>query len=980
MGQNKLPALDRVLQHLAFLRIFLPLVVLSVMAIGAVAYLGEQTLESRQHQRALFMARIVDRYLDQATRTLDAVARVAEVTPSQNLDFIHGILEAYGYFDTFYYLDVSSKIGLSVPSDPRYLGLDMSNLPYFKQIGERKNLIISRPFISLRTGNPTVYLVRQLSRGGQVVGELNLGSLQDEITRGKGAPDQGVVFILDQFGMLLAHPSFNLVKQQTNQGYLEIFRRGLGGDATLVYGYAGTMVLGSATRVQRTGWVVVDQVSLSAAFGSYAWALGLTLLVLLVIWLTLTWNLRRQLQRHVVIPLVQLSRGIGALANGEFSRGKALASVPAAFAESTALAKDFQNMSDALEARQAALQESEKRYRSLFERVPVALFRSTPAGQYLNVNRAYVRMLGYPDREALLRVNTADLYLNPEDRERWRAIAERDGIVRDFAMQLKQLDGTAIWVRNTSRAVRDSEGLALFYEGSLEDITERKQAEESIRKLSQAIEQSPVSIIITDVAGKIEFINAKFTQLTGYTHSEVIGQRPSILKSGETPTEEYSRLWKTISSGGVWQGEFHNRNKNGELFWEQATIAPIRNADNVITHFVAVKEDITERKKLEEQLRQTRKMEAVGQLAGGVAHDFNNMLGVIIGYAELALNKADLNGSLRKNLQGILTAAHRSSEITRQLLAFARKQTIAPKILDLNKTVDEMLKLLRRLIGEDIDLAWLPGAKLWPVKMDPSQIDQILANLCVNARDAITGVGWISIETQKVVFDSAYCAEHRGFSPGEYVMLAVSDNGSGMDKPSMDKIFEPFFTTKGIGRGTGLGLSTVYGIVKQNAGFINVYSEPEHGSTFKVYFPRHTDIADQESKAGPVPRILNGHETILVVEDEIEYLRMAKLMLESYGYQVLAASSPGDALLAAKTHSGRIHLLLTDLIMPEMNGRDLSKEMSSLCPDIICLFMSGYTDHVIVEHNVLDKGLHFIQKPFSMQNLGGKVREVLDAG
>ena len=424
-------------------------------------------------------------------------------------------------------------------------------------------------------------------------------------------------------------------------------------------------------------------------------------------------------------------------------------------------------------------------------------------------------------------------------------------------------------------------------------------------------------------------------------------------------------------------GRVPQSQKNGELFWEQATIAPVRNADNVITHYVAVKEDISERKKLEAQLRQSQKMEAVGRLAGGVAHDFNNMLGVIIGHAELALGKTALDDSLHNHLAGILEAGLRSTEITRQLLAFARKQTIAPKILDLNATVEGMLKLLRRLIGEDIDLAWLPGATLWPVKMDPSQIDQILANLCVNARDAIEGVGKITIETHKADFDDAYCVEHRGFHPGEYVMLAVSDNGSGMDKATRDNIFEPFFTTKGVGKGTGLGLATVYGIVKQNEGFINVYSEPEHGSTFKIYLPRHAGLSGQEPKAGPEPQDLSGHETILVVEDEILNLQLVELMLETYGYQVLAASSPGEALLAAKKHTGRIHLLLTDLIMPEMNGRDLTKEMTALYPDIRCVFMSGYTGDVIVHHGVLDEGVDFIQKPFSKQALAVKLREVL---
>ncbi|OQX16120.1 MAG: hypothetical protein BWK76_11965 [Desulfobulbaceae bacterium A2] len=979
MPQKKSPALDRVLRRLALLRMFLPLVALSVMAIGGVGYLSEQTLEREQLQKAQFMARVVDRYLDQAARTLDAVARVAEAAPSESLAVMQGTREAYGYFDTFYSLDASDKISLLAPHDPRYLGLDMSNLSHFEQTEEKQNLIISRPFISLRTGKPTVYLVRQLTLGGRMVGELNLGSLQDEITHGKGAQGQGVIFILDQYGMLLAHPSSDLVRQQTNQGYLDIFRRGRGGDATLIYEYAGAMVLGSAARVERAGWVVVDQVPLSVALSSYAWTLGLTLLASLVIWLALTWNLRRQLQRQVVTPLVQLSRGIGALANGDFNRGKALASIPVAFAELFALAKDFQHMSDALEARQTALQESEERYRSLFERMPVALYRSTPAGQCLDVNLAYVRMLGYPDREALVQVNAADLYLDTEDRERWRAVAERNGIVRDFIMQLQRHDGTAIWVRNTSRAVRDSAGQVLYYEGSMEDITERQQAEAAIRKLSQAIEQSPVSIVITDVTGRIEFVNAKFTQITGYSAAEALGQNPRILKTGETTTEEYRQLWKTIGSGGVWQGVFHNRKKNGELFWEHATIAPVRNAGNVITHYVAVKEDITERKKLEEQFRQTQKMEAIGQLAGGVAHDFNNMLGVIIGHAELALETAAADDSLRGSIEAILAAALRSMEITRQLLAFARKQTIAPKILDLNKTVEGMLKLLGRLIGEDIDLVWLPGPNLRPVCMDPSQIDQILANLCVNARDAIAGVGKVTIETQEVDFDSAYCAEHEEFSPGEYVMLAVSDNGSGMDKRTLDKIFEPFFTTKGLGKGTGLGLATVYGIVKQNGGFINAYSEPGHGATFNMYLPRHTVKTEHirdENPLAPPPR---GDDTILLVEDESAVLKMVQLMLETFGYSVLASSSPREAMRIASEKLGEIDLLITDVVMPEMTGRDLAEKLTSLYPELKCLFMSGYTNNAVAHQGVLEEGVNFIQKPFSNRELAAKVREVLDS-
>ena len=371
-------------------------------------------------------------------------------------------------------------------------------------------------------------------------------------------------------------------------------------------------------------------------------------------------------------------------------------------------------------------------------------------------------------------------------------------------------------------------------------------------------------------------------------------------------------------------------------------------------------------------------MESIGRLAGGVAHDFNNMLGVIIGNTDIALTEVDSNLPLYKRLHDIRKAAERSAALAYQLLAFARKQTIAPKVLDLNEIVAGMIKMLRVMIGERIDLDWLPADGLWPARIDPSQVEQILANLCVNARDAISDIGKIIIETKNMTFDDAYCSYHPEFSPGDFVMLAVSDNGSGMDKKTLDKIFEPFFTTKEMGRGTGLGLAMVYGIVKQNAGFINVYSEPGMGTTIKLYLPRQTAKIDWVPQQGQSDHIAIGHETILLVEDEPIILRMAGQMLERFGYRVVAVSKPGEAVSAAKEHKGKIHLLITDVIMPEMNGPALAKNVSSFFPGIKCLFMSGYTANVIAHHGVLDKGVNFIQKPFSMQALVSKVREVLD--
>jgi signal transduction histidine kinase len=385
-----------------------------------------------------------------------------------------------------------------------------------------------------------------------------------------------------------------------------------------------------------------------------------------------------------------------------------------------------------------------------------------------------------------------------------------------------------------------------------------------------------------------------------------------------------------------------------------------------------------ERQKLQDQVIQAQKMESVGRLAGGIAHDSNNMLGVILGFAEMTLSKLDPTHPVYANIKQIQTAAQHSAALTQQLLAFARRQPASPKVLDLNDTMAGMLKILQRLIGEDIELVWKPGAGLWPVKMDPSQVDQILANLCVNARDAIAGAGRVVIETDNVVFDAASCRELEGPTPGEYVRLSVRDNGCGMDKETLTHLFEPFFTTKGVGKGTGLGLATVYGIVKQNEGHISVQSEPNHGATFEIYLPRHSAGAEQDRTAVPEVSAAHDQETVLLVEDEPQLMNLTRMMLESLGYQVLSAVTPGEAIRLAQEHAGEIHLLMTDFVMPEMNGKDLSEEIQKRHPQVKSLFMSGYTTDAIGTKGFLEEGVHFLQKPYSSNELAVKVREVLD--
>ncbi|MEW5957487.1 MAG: PAS domain S-box protein [Chloroflexota bacterium] len=501
------------------------------------------------------------------------------------------------------------------------------------------------------------------------------------------------------------------------------------------------------------------------------------------------------------------------------------------------------------------------------------------------------------------------------------------------------------------------------------------------QRLSAAIEQAGESVIITDIEGAIIYVNPTFERVSGYSWAEAIGQNPQFLKSSQHDAAFYEELWSTISAGQVWHGRLINKKKDGTLYTEEATITPVRDESGALINYVSVQRDVTRELQLEEQYRQAQKMEAIGRLSGGVAHDFNNLLVVINGYSELLLDHfLDAASPVRKYIQEIKKAGERASGLTRQLLAFSRQQVLQLETLELNEVVTNTEQMLQRLIGEDIDLTTKLEPALGQVKADAGQIEQIILNLAVNARDAMPRGGKLTIETANVELDTGYAGQHAGAEPDPYVMLAVSDTGIGMDAATQARIFEPFFTTKERDQGTGLGLAMVYGIVKQSGGDIWVYSEPGLGTTFKIYLPRLDETTPLlETPLDLSADIPTGTETVLLVEDEESVRTLARRILEMSGYTVLEAEHGGEALLLDAHRQGPIHLLLTDVIMPHMGGQELAERLVALHPEMKVLYVSGYTDQAIAHHGVLDPGLFFLQKPFSPNALARKVREVLDA-
>ncbi|MEI8139582.1 MAG: PAS domain S-box protein [bacterium] len=629
---------------------------------------------------------------------------------------------------------------------------------------------------------------------------------------------------------------------------------------------------------------------------------------------------------------------------------------------------------------ETALRESETNFHAFFESMTDMLMVGALDGQVLFTNAAVTQTLGYSPDE-LREMHLLDLNSRTSALEADEIFAAMLRGERDICpMPLACKDGRLIPVETRVWFGRWNGVDCIF--GISKNLTGEQEAQQRFERLFR---NNPALMALSSLPDqRFADVNNAFLKTLGYSWADIIGKTVADIGIFLQPEKQVMLSEKLRTDGRISEFELQVRRKDGAILDGLFSGEIIRSQGREF--FLTVMNDITERKRAEAdkekmhgQLVQAQKMESVGQLAGGVAHDFNNLLMGIMGYAELCRESLPAEHPGRLHLDEITHASTRSADLTRQLLAFARKQVIAPRVLDLNAAVEGMLSLLRQMIGEDLHLAWLPGTKLWSVKLDPSQIDQILANLCGNARDAIVGVGKITLETANITLDQTYCAGHTGSVPGEYVRLTVSDDGCGMEKDVLAKIFEPFFTTKAVGEGTGLGLATVYGIVKQNFGYIDVTSEPGRGACFCIYLPRvvcETAPSTGAITAGP-PQ--GRGETVMLVEDERSLRKICRLYLDSLGYKTLAAETPAAALEMAARHPGDIHLMLTDVVMPGMNGRDLVKNMVPLYPHLKYLFMSGYTADVIARQGVLDEGMQFLPKPFSRDVLARKVREVLEA-
>ena len=640
---------------------------------------------------------------------------------------------------------------------------------------------------------------------------------------------------------------------------------------------------------------------------------------------------------------------------------------------------------------EAVLLRQQTELRVLFDVMPAMIWFKDTENRILRVNQRVSEQVGKPINEI---EGKPSLEVYP--REAAKFYEDDLDVIRSglpklgFVEALRSPQGKELWVQTDKVPYFDKDGKVTGIVVMAQDITQRKQAEEALReseeRFSEAFEYAPIGVALVSLEGRWLKVNQALCNFLGYSSAELLARTFQDITAPDDLERDLSSM-RRILAGEIRSYQIQKRyvHANGKIVPVLLNVSLVRDKEGRPRHFISQIQDITERlaaeealRKTESQLRQSQKMEAVGQLAGGVAHDFNNLLTVIIGRAELLEDRGDLPEKALRSIKLIHETGSRAAVLTRQLLQFSRQQILQPQVIDLNTLIPGMQALLRRLISEDIDLTLKLYPKLGKIKADPGQIEQVVMNLVINARDAMPKGGKISIETKRVEFDEKYCATHPDATPGPHVMIAVADSGCGMDEKVRARIFEPFFTTKEIGKGTGLGLSTVYGIVKQSGGNIYVHSEVNHGTVFKVYFPEVTERARAEISTAQLP-VPGGAETILLVEDEANIRALLDEILTEKGYTVLIAADGENAIARSMEHKEKIHLLLTDVVMPKMNGKEVASQLLQARPEMKVLFMSGYTSHAIVSRGVLDEGIEFLEKPFTSSSVARRVRQVLDS-
>ena len=972
----------------------------------------QQLMGEQQFNTATILAEHIHQEIDFRLRSLENVAKgippvtMGNAASLQRLLADRPILASLfngGYFVT----KADGTATASLPLSANRRGVNYIERDHIAAALKEGRSTVSKPVIGKMLHAPVVSMAAPiLDAQGHVIGalagvvDLSRPNFFDEVTNNRYGNTGGYVLIAPQHKLFVTATDKKLImKSFPPPGTNLLFDRYVKGyeGSGVVVDSRGVEVLSSAKQVPAAGWILVARIPTKEAFASinkmqkHILVAGIILTILAggATW----WILRLQLT-----PMLDAVATLSVLSDADLP----MIALPIVRQDEVGqLISSFNRLLDALALREARLNDSEetisasnKLLHSIINTAPLHIFWKDTELRYLGGNAAFAKAAGLS--------HPHDLVGKDDYQLAWKDLAEiyrtddrlviETGIPKlSYEEPLISADGGKIWIR-TSKVPLINEASEVFgILGLYEDITEWKLAEDALLRSEKRLKEAQRIARIGDweldlTCNKLVWsdeiyrifeidkdqFDATYEAFLEAVHPddrEAVKQAYSDSLSNKAPYEVIHRLL-------MGDGRVKYVLERCETSFDK-TDQPLLSIGTVqdVTQIRVTEE---EKVKLENQLHQAQKMESVGRLAGGVAHDFNNMLTVISGYSNMGFMEADPSTSFSKYFAEILKTSERSAVLTHQLLAFARKQTIAPQILNINEAVTGMFKMLQRLIGEDIHLNLQPDPKLWPVKMDPSQIDQILANLCVNARDAITDVGTISIETGNFIIDGKFCADHAEAVPGEYVRIAVCDSGCGIDDETLIHIFEPFFTTKGLGEGTGLGLATVFGIVKQNNGFIYVSSELGNGTTFYVYLPRYVGEISQATKEGvpePLPR---GDETILMVEDELSILNIGSLILSKQGYSVLQANSPAEAIRLAKEQGGRIHLLITDVIMPEMNGKDLAINLLSMNPKLKCLYMSGYTADAISQHGVLDAGVNLIQKPFSLPVLTKKVREILD--